>query len=72
MGGRSLEALALMGIGIKRLSITPAAIGPVKAMIRSSNFAAIQSKMAEVLSSPPENMRTALTNWAAEHQIEIG
>jgi phosphotransferase system, enzyme I, PtsP len=72
MGGRNLEALALMGIGIKRLSITPAAIGPVKAMIRSSNFAAIQSKMAELIASPPPNMRVTLSEWAAEQQIEIG
>ncbi len=72
MGGRSLEALALMGIGIKRLSITPAAIGPVKAMIRSSNHAAITAKMAELMASPPKNMRETLTGWAAEQQIEIG
>ena len=35
MGGRTLEAMALIGIGIGRLSITPVAVGPVKAMIRS-------------------------------------
>ena len=37
MGGRPLEAMALIGLGIDRLSITPAAVGPVKAMIRSLN-----------------------------------
>ena len=35
MGGRTLEAMALIGIGVRRLSITPAGVGPVKAMIRS-------------------------------------
>ena len=30
MGGRPLEALALIGLGIRRLSITPAAVGPIK------------------------------------------
>ncbi|MFK4985632.1 putative PEP-binding protein, partial [Klebsiella pneumoniae] len=35
MGGRPLEAMALIGLGIDRLSITPAAVGPIKAMIRS-------------------------------------
>ncbi len=72
MGGRSLEALALIGIGIKRLSITPAAIGPVKAMIRSSNFSDITAKMNELMKSPPQNMRATLSGWAAEQQIEIG
>ena len=36
MGGRRLEALALLGLGIRRFSITPAAVGPIKAMIRSA------------------------------------
>lgn len=35
MGGRPLEAMALIGLGIDRLSITPAAVGPIKAMVRS-------------------------------------
>ena len=34
MGGRPVEALALAALGLRRLSITPAAIGPVKAAIR--------------------------------------
>ena len=34
MGGRPLEAMALIGLGIDRLSITPAAVGPIKAMVR--------------------------------------
>ena len=72
MGGRSLEAMALIGLGIKRLSITPAAIGPVKAMIRSINFADVQSKMAELLSLPPASMRETLNNWAATQNVEIG
>jgi phosphotransferase system enzyme I (PtsP) len=35
MGGRPLEAMALIGIGAENFSITPAAVGPVKAMVRS-------------------------------------
>ena len=33
MGGRPLEALALLAIGYRSLSMSPASIGPVKAMI---------------------------------------
>src|SRR3546814_1076025 len=36
MGGRTLEAMALLGLGVRRLSITPASVGPVRAMIRRS------------------------------------
>ena len=41
MGGRPLEAMALIGLGIDRLSITPAAVGPIKAMVRSLDRAAL-------------------------------
>jgi phosphotransferase system, enzyme I, PtsP len=33
LGGKPLEAMALIGLGLRTLSMSPAAIGPVKAMI---------------------------------------
>jgi phosphotransferase system enzyme I (PtsP) len=72
MGGRTLEALALIGLGIRRLSITPAAVGPVKAMIRSTGYEAIKAKMDELLASPAVNMREALGAWAIAQGIETG
>lgn len=72
MGGRTLEALALIGIGIRRLSITPAAVGPIKAMVRSSHHADIQTKMDELLQNPNGNLREALTDWAHSKGIETG
>ncbi|MEZ5710588.1 MAG: phosphoenolpyruvate--protein phosphotransferase [Blastomonas sp.] len=72
MGGRTLEALALLGIGIERLSITPAAVGPIKAMIRSTDRAAIRAKMAELLAAPPQDIRAELTAWAEQQGIELG
>ena len=72
MGGRTLEALALIGLGINRLSITPASVGPVKAMVRSTDHSAIKAKMAELLSTPTVNMREALTDWAASNGVEMG
>lgn len=71
MGGRRLSALALLGIGITQLSITPAAVGPIKAMIRSMNLSQTRAKMEALLSAPPENLRSALRQWAREHQIEV-
>src|SRR3954449_1525348 len=35
MAGRPLEAMALVGLGADNFSITPAGVGPVKAMVRS-------------------------------------
>jgi phosphotransferase system enzyme I (PtsP) len=72
MGGRPLEALALIGIGIDRLSITPAAVGPIKAMIRSLDRAAIADELSRLLAAPPRDMRGALLAWAEARGVELG
>jgi len=70
MGGRRLEALALLGLGITRLSITPAAIGPIKELVRKVDLAAIRAAMAGWLADPPSDLRATLAGWAAENEIE--
>ena len=70
MGGRRLEALALLGLGFRRLSITPAAVGPIKELIRQVDLAEIGDAMNRWLVSPPADMRTELREWAAERGIE--
>ncbi|MDE0932082.1 MAG: phosphoenolpyruvate--protein phosphotransferase [Novosphingopyxis baekryungensis] len=72
MGGRPLEALALLGLGYRRLSITPAAVGPIKAMVRSLDLAAASSFMEACLANPPRDMRAALTRWTTENGVDIG
>ena len=71
MGGRRLEALALMGIGIRRLSITPASVGPIKELVRKVDLAEIGEAMTGWLSAPPPSLREALTGWAEARGIEI-
>ena len=70
MGGRRLEALALLGIGFRRLSITPAAVGPIKELVRKVDIAEITAFMADLLASPEANIRQELKTWAEEHGIE--
>jgi phosphotransferase system enzyme I (PtsP) len=71
MGGRPLEAMALIGLGIDRLSITPAAVGPIKAMLKTLDRAAIMQAMATWLATPPPDMRAALLGWAAAQGVEL-
>ena len=71
MGGRRLEALALMGIGIRRLSITPASVGPIKELVRKVDLPEIGEAMKQWLSVPPPSLREALTGWAEARGIEI-
>ena len=72
MGGRTLEAMALVGLGIRRLSITPASVGPVKAMIRAIDAAELQALMRELLDGGARDIRARLTQWAVERNIELG
>ena len=73
MGGRPLEAMALIGIGIDSFSITPAAVGPVKAMVRSLDAARGPRPRSKRCSpSRRANMRKALADWAKRHGVAIG
>ena len=71
MGGRPLEAMALIGLGIDRLSITPAAVGPIKAMVRSLDRAALAEVMRALLAAPPRAMRAALAGWAEQSGVDL-
>lgn len=72
MGGRPLEAMALLGIGIERLSITPAGVGPVKAMIRSLDLGALRADMPAILARPSSDPRGQYRAWAETHQVDLG
>ena len=69
MGGRQLEALALIAIGIRRLSITPAAVGPIKALVGQVSLPALEAAMEDWLAHPPESLRATMTQWAGEQGI---
>jgi len=70
MGGRRLEALALLGIGITRLSITPAAVGPIKELVRKVELPAIQAAMEGWLAHPPADLRSEIAAWATARGID--
>jgi phosphotransferase system enzyme I (PtsP) len=72
LAGRPLEALALIGIGAESFSITPAAVGPIKAMVRSVDASAARARLDQLLARPPRDMRKALADWARRHSVTIG
>src|SRR3982751_1724025 len=72
MAGRPLEAMALIGLGAANVSITPTAVGPVKAMVRSLDAAAARARLDQLLARPPKDMRKAPTDRAKRHEVTIG
>ena len=72
MGGRPLDALALLGLGIRNLSITPASVGPIKAMVRSLDLGQAQKEIKAILKKPPAEPRSRLEQWANQHDVDLG
>ncbi|SFF87095.1 PTSINtr with GAF domain, PtsP [Novosphingobium sp. CF614] len=71
MGGRRLEALALLGLGIRRMSITPASVGPIKELVGKVDLREIGEAMAGWLAAPPPSLRATMSAWAAERDIHV-
>lgn len=71
IGSRTVGALALLAIGFRRLSIAPAAIGPVKMMIRSLDLKEVESFIAELLSRSDQSIRSDLRAFARDKGVRI-
>ena len=73
IGGRPLEAMALIGLGYRRLSMSPAAIGPVKAMMLKLDAEPVAGLVRDALADAAATgtLRPALTAFAERHGIPI-
>ncbi len=72
-GGRPLEALALVGIGFRSLSMAPSLLGPVKAMLLAVDTGDITRELDKVLASsdPKLPVRETLRQFAKDHGLPI-
>jgi phosphotransferase system enzyme I (PtsP) len=64
--------MALIGLGAENFSITPAGVGPVKAMVRSLDAVSVRLRLDQLLAKPPRDIRKALSDWARRHSVTIG
>jgi phosphotransferase system enzyme I (PtsP) len=71
IGGKTVSALALIAIGFRRLSLAPAAIGPVKMMVRSLNLSQAEEFIDQLLSRSDPNIRAELRAFAKEKKVKI-
>ena len=71
MAGRPIEAMALIGLGFRSISMSPASVGPVKAMILSLDAAALREKLDEWLETKSTSVREELKAFAAEKGVQI-
>ena len=71
MAGRPLDAMALLGLGLRTLSMQPGQIGPIKSMIRSLNISEISSFVDRLCGRTDHSLRTRLAAFAAERGIVL-
>ena len=71
MGGKPIEAMALVALGLDRLSISPTSVGPVKRMIRSVNMEKLRAFLLTNLSSTEHSIRDSLVHFARDHDIKL-
>ncbi len=71
MAGRPLECMALIGLGYRSLSVSPASVGPAKALIRSLDAARVAGRLDEMIAAGNTDIRTALKRMAELDGIEL-
>ena len=71
MASSPLDAMALIGLGFRHLSVSSASYGKVKAMIRSLSAEGIEDYLDSILSSSRRTLRPQLKAYAADHAIDI-
>ncbi|MGA7116675.1 MAG: phosphoenolpyruvate--protein phosphotransferase, partial [Hyphomicrobium sp.] len=71
MAGRPLEAMALIGLGYRTLSMAPASVGPVKTMILGLHVGAVQQLVERFVRDGKGSLRTELMRFAEQNGIEI-
>jgi phosphotransferase system enzyme I (PtsP) len=71
MAGNPLEAMALIGCGIRRLSMSAGSIASVKAMLRSAEAQQLEALIAYLVKRPARSLRPLLRAYAKERGIQL-
>ncbi|MFN7126640.1 MAG: phosphoenolpyruvate--protein phosphotransferase [Allorhizobium sp.] len=73
MASKPLSAMALLGIGFRSISMSPTAIGPVKAMLLGLDIGRLSEVLTAALDddTPGVSVRDLLVRHAEEHNIPV-
>lgn len=71
MAGRPLEAMTLIGLGFRSLSMSPPAMGAVKSMVRSLEVGPLRDYLAGQFGKSGHSLREKLRGFARDHGVAI-
>ncbi len=69
--GRPLEAMTLVALGVRELSMPPGGVGPVREMIRSLDAEALAHYLDSLRGAPDHSLRHKLRSFAQDHNISL-
>jgi phosphotransferase system, enzyme I, PtsP len=71
MAGHPIEAMALIGMGFRNISMPPATIGAVKSMIRSLSVESLRDYLETLYSLSDHSLREKLRAFSRDHGVII-
>lgn len=71
MAGEPIEAMALIGLGFRNISMSPPHIGKVKQMVRSLDTGSLSQYMDTLVGTAEHSVRRKLSFYARDHGIKI-
>ena len=71
MASNPIEAMALIGLGYRNLSMSGSSFGRVKSMVRSMLLEDVEDYVHTLLKSQKKTLRPQLISYAYDHGIEI-
>jgi phosphotransferase system enzyme I (PtsP) len=71
VGGRPLEAMVLIGLGLRRFSMSPASIGAVRQMVRTLNVDDVTAFAHSLLVLPNHSVRSKAIDFANLYKIRV-
>jgi phosphotransferase system enzyme I (PtsP) len=71
MAGSPVDAMVLIALGFRTLSVATTAIGPVKTMLRSLDVGSLARYLAEIGDRPDHSLRRRLEAFARDHHVAL-
>ncbi len=71
MASKPIEAMALLGAGLRSFSMPPSSIGPVKSMVRSLHLEELTKYVDILCTSSEPSVRRMLERYAMDHKVVV-
>ena len=71
MAGNPVEAMTLIGLGFRTISMAPVKVGAVRAMLKAVDALALSKYVDSLVDLPDHSVRQKLIAYANDHNIPI-